>query len=182
MRALSRPGLAAILGVFSPVIWTWLVAVALVYAAQLGAGLGTPSMGLALSSAALPAPAVAATPTSLRRWTMVGAAGVLGLIALGDAAYHGFFGDYIPLSMAGAAGQLWEVKGYGGGLLTPGSALPTLALLATGAVAILLRAPDPRSHGRWLRVLPMVVSFLALCPAIGWAWMISPATGDNLTG
>jgi hypothetical protein len=177
-----RPTLAAVLTANAPVLWTWLVTVALVYAVQLGAGLGTPSMGLALSSAALPAAVVAATPTGARRWVMVGVVAALALLALGNALYHGHFGDYIPLAVTRAAAQLWDVRGYAVEALSARQAPELVAIVVTAVGALALRRRPAALSRRWTTALPLGVALLGLTPALGWAWVVSPTGGDVKTG
>jgi hypothetical protein len=176
------PSLGAFLAAHGSVLWTWLVAVALVYAVQLGAGLGTPSMGLALSSAAIPAALVAAVPPAARRWAMVGVVAGVAVLALADALYHGYFGDYIPLTMARAAGQLWDVRAYGADLVAVGNAPAFLAVVVTAVGALALgRSAVPASRGR-RPGLPLGVALLGATPSIGWAWVVGPGYADTQTG
>lgn len=182
----SIPGVTTLLRVNGPVLWTWLVAVALGFGVQMGEGLGQPSQGLALSSAALPALLVALTPRRFRRGVMVALVAALALLAVSDAAYHRMFTVYLPLRALLSASQGWAVRDYAWSLLAARDVWVGIVVLVTVAWALWPgggTAPTaPSLGGRWSVGLPVTLCLLGSVPALAWAWWISPGAADAQTG
>lgn len=178
----ARPRRRELIRAHVPAIWSWLAAVALVHLVQYGVGRGQPSLGLALSSAVIPALLVSLTPPRGRRWTMLACVLSVALLAVANAAYHRFFREYIPLGSFSAAGNGWAHRGYLPGLLHVGD----LAVLGVVIATVVLAAADPARRAsfspRWAVGMPIVVCLLGLAPALRWAWVVSPNTHDNGSG
>ena len=165
-----------------PVLWTWLVTVTLVFTVQWGAGLGNPSEGIALSSAALPAALVALAPIRLRHWAMLVVVGLLVGLALADGLYERFFERYLPIGLLGASDQLWAVRDYGAGLFGPGLVLPALVLLLTGAFTLAAaRAERTVMPYRWSSLLPFALCMVGAIPSFLFLVPTRDA-GDPMTG
>lgn len=183
MNAPPRSGFGTFARSHAWVLWTWLAAVALVHAVHFGAGRGQPSLGLALSSSALPALLVAAAPTLLRPWVGLAAISALAGLAVANAIYFRLFQDYIPLTLLGNVGQAWTVRGYGAGLAHAGDvALPLALVLASAAVALIRRGRGRPGPSRWSRALPVACCALGSVPALGWAWWVAPGAADTNSG
>lgn len=179
---MKPPPFATLLRANADVLWTWIVASGLAWAVQLGEGLGGPSQGLALSSAALPAAVVALIPPRRRRWGMVAVVTLLALLALVNALYHRVFGVYVPLRAAAALSQGWQVRDYVTGLLRAGDALPALAVLASVLGLLARRKTSLALPRRWHTLLPFLLCAVGSLPALGWAWVVSPGSADSETG
>lgn len=179
--------LVGLLRANAPVLWTWVASSTMVFSVQMGLGLGRPSEGLALSSAALPALLVAAMPPRLRRWGMVAVVTLTALVGLVNTLHHRAFQTYLPLTALPAVGQGWSVRGYAFGLLGPADLILAAIVAATlGSAwpgARLLQGPTPSRSGSWTRTaLPVGVCLLGSLPAFGWAWLVAPGRADTQTG
>jgi phosphoglycerol transferase MdoB-like AlkP superfamily enzyme len=177
------PQLLFVMQANAAVIWTWLVAVILLHATQLELGLGAPALGLALSSASIPALVVAVAPTRARRWVMVVMVALLAALALANAAYFRFFQHYIPLDSFSAAGNGVKHSSYLPGLLRHTDLVPAAILLLTIILTAvgLLGGPDRgRSlRRRWEMGLPIAMCAIGCLPALRWAWVVSPGDHDS---
>ncbi len=179
---MSPPPLTTLLKVNASVIWTWGACVLMIFGVQLGAGMGQPSQGLALSVAALPAALVAASPPRFRRWSMLGTVTLMALVAIADAFHHRVLGTYLPLRSLVAVGQGWAVRHYAAGLIGTRDVMPVLAVLLSAAAAL----PRPRASvpvaSRWHTALPLALCLLGSVPSLAWAWVVAPGAADSETG
>lgn len=180
-----RPRFSELLNANASVLWTWVISVILIFGVQWNEELRSPSEGLALSSAALPALLVALTPPRLRRWSALGTLAGMALLAVANAVYHRVFSVYMPLSAFRSMGQAWTVRGYATGLLHAGDGwIPTLVALTVVGVALRSRGPRrPLELSRWWHTgLALSLCLVGSIPAVAWAWFVSPGSADTLTG
>jgi phosphoglycerol transferase MdoB-like AlkP superfamily enzyme len=157
------------------VIWTWVAAFILVRVVHIGANIPV-SIGLMLSSAALPALVVALAPTRFKRGTTVTVVTAVTLFALANAAFHRFFGDWLPLTMIGAITQVPKVGGYVTELISPGEWAVAVAVVVVTVVVARRRTAD---RGRLHYTITAAVCTLMALPAVVFAtvvWRSSPGT------